>query len=185
MKNIEQELKLLLDEREYRILLDLAQVEPQLQTNFYFGYNGMPRDVMVRIRKKGGKYLLCYKRRMSDSDSVMISDERECELASDYADTLLKRGIAKSELKSIFDVDVERDLVLLGSMDTYRAKFQLMDWTLELDRNVYLGHVDYELECEHGDAAMLDQLKSHLSHTYGIVLKPSKAKIERFLNALN
>lgn len=184
MKNIEQELKLSLDEREYRILLEQAQIEPQLQTNFYFRHSGMTRDVMVRIRQKGNVYLLCYKRRMSDSDSVMVCDERECELSPDYADTMLNRGITKAELKRILDVDLEDDLDLLGSVDTYRAKFELEEWTLELDKNIYLGHIDYELECENSDVVALDRLKNYLSYVYGIVIKPSLPKLARFMQAL-
>lgn len=52
MRNIEQEIKLKLSEREYGILLGYSDVQPQLQTNYYFAWQNMPRNVMLRIRKK-------------------------------------------------------------------------------------------------------------------------------------
>ena len=185
MKNIEQELKLFLDEREYDILLKQAKVEPILQTNYYFGYRGMSKEKMVRIREKQGVYLLCYKERMSQIDGITVCDERECELATDLARRFLKQGIRQSELKSIFNVDVVDDLTCLGSMDTYRAKFQLSEWTLELDKNVFLDKVDYELECEHRDVVALAKLKNFLYYAYGIVINPATPKVERFVQALN
>ena len=185
MKNIEQELKLLLDEREYNILLEQAKVAPILQTNYYFGYLGMSKEKMVRIREKQGVYLLCYKERMSQIDGVIVCDERECEIAPDFARRLLKEGIRQSELKSIFNVDLGDDLHCFGSMDTYRAKFQLAEWTLELDKNVYLDNTDYELECEHKDVVSLSKLKNYLFYAYGIVINPAIPKVQRFYKALN
>ena len=53
MKNIEQELKMRLDEREYDILLQKSDERPVLQTNYYFASDEIASDVMVRIRQKG------------------------------------------------------------------------------------------------------------------------------------
>ena len=185
MKNIEQELKLFLDEREYNILLEQAKTEPILQTNYYFGYRGMSKEKMVRVREKQGVYILCYKERMSQIEGVMVSDEREVELAPDLARRYLNSGIRQDELKSILNVDLGDDIVCLGSMDTYRAKFSLLEWTLELDKNVYLNHTDYELECEHKDVVALSKLKNYLYYAFGIVIKPATPKVERFMKVLN
>lgn len=185
MKNIEQELKLFLDEREYNILLNQAKVEPVLQTNYYFGYRGLPKEKMVRIRHKQGVYLLCYKERMSQIDGVTVCDEREVELAAELASKFIANGIRQDQLKSMLNVDVGDDVVCLGSMDTYRAKFQLAEWTLELDRNVFFNGVDYELECEHRDVVALSKLKNYLYYAFGIVIKPATPKVERFYQARN
>ena len=182
MKQIEQELKLDLDEREYRIIFELTDLEPQLQRNYYFGYPSMGKDNMVRIRQKGGAFVLCYKRRMSQIDSVMVSDEHELELSPDVAQKMLKNGIRSEQLKQLFDVDLE-DVYCLGSMDTYRVKFQLDEWTLELDKNVYFDKVDYELECEDKDIVSLNKLKNYLYYKFGIVIKPARPKVQRFLLA--
>ena len=181
MKNIEQELKLYLDEREYLIIYERANVTPQLQTNYYFGYQTMDREIMVRIRQKEGGFVLCYKRRMSQIDGVMVCDEREKELTIEDAQRMLRYGIQSEELKQLFGVDLE-DMNCLGSMDTYRAKFQLNEWTLELDKNVYFDCVDYELECEDRDVVSLNKLKNYLYYKFGVVIKPASPKVQRFMD---
>lgn len=185
MKNIEQELKLQLTEREYRILLEASGGEPQLQTNYYFGCGGMPRDSMVRVRQKGDSYTLCYKRRMSDVAQVVVCDERECPLTEEHARYIIERGVTKDEMRRLLDVRMDFALKLYGKLDTYRVKFVIDRWTLELDRNVYLGRQDYELECENGDVNELEGLKNYLTYTYGVVVRQSRPKSERFFDALN
>ena len=183
MKNIEQELKMALDEREYDILLGVAQVEPQLQTNYYFRFKGMSRDLMIRLRVKGDVCVLCCKQRLSDRNGVTVCDERECEISPDFADSLRSRGITRDEVQQLLGVDVPKDLMPVGSMDTYRAKFQIQSWTVELDKCVYTGRVDYELECENLHVEQLEKLKNYLFYAYGIVFRPSKPKVQRFLEA--
>ncbi|MCH5152391.1 MAG: CYTH domain-containing protein [Clostridiales bacterium] len=182
MKNIEQELKLSLDEREYRILYEQANVKPQLQTNYYFGYPSMSKEVMVRIRQKGSVFVLCYKRRMSQIDGVTVCDEHEIELAPTVAQKMLRNGINSDQLKQLFGVVLD-DMRCLGSMDTYRTKFTLNEWVLELDKNVYFDQVDYELECEHNDVVALNKLKNYLYYKFGVVIKPAIPKVQRFLLA--
>ena len=182
MKNIEQELKLALDEREYNIIFDRANVTPQLQTNYYFGCPSMDKETMVRIRQKADGFTLCYKRRMSQIDSVLVCDEREQALTVEQATQMLKNGIPSEYMKQVFAVNVD-DLHCLGSMDTYRAKFQLNEWTLELDKNVYCDCVDYELECEDRDVVSLNKLKNYLYYKFGVVIKPVAPKVQRFLDA--
>ena len=183
MKNIEQELKMLLNEREYNLLLADTDVKPQLQTNFYFRYKGMPKDVMIRLRRKGDEFVLCYKRRLSDTNGVTVCDERECEIAADFAESLCSRGIKRTEVLTLLGAEVPHNLTLVGHMDTYRAKFNVEQWTVELDKNVYSGRVDYELECENLYVEQLEKLKNYLFYKYGVIFRPSKSKIQRFLEA--
>ena len=182
MRNIEQELKLFLDEREYRILSEQAGALPQLQTNFYFGCQTMGKETMVRIRQKAGSYLLCYKHRMSQTEGVTVCDERESDVTPEDAKRMLTSGIRSDELRQLLGVELD-DVYCLGSMDTYRAKFQLQEWTIELDKNVYLGRVDYELECENNDMGSLNKLKNYLYYKFGVVIKPASPKVQRFYDA--
>ena len=184
MKNIEQELKMLLDEREYNILLEVAGVKPHLQTNFYFRCKGMGKDVMIRLRKKGNVCKLCYKRQLSDSSGVAVCDERECEVSASFANSMCNRGITREEVRELLGVEVLHDLTLIGAMDTYRAKFKLEQWTVELDRSEYADVVDYELECENLYVEKLEKLKNYLFYKFGIVFRPSKPKVQRFLEAV-
>lgn len=181
MRNIEQELKLLLDEREYNILYEQAGATAQLQINYYFGYPSMDRDVMVRLRQKSDGFTLCYKRRMSHIDGVMVSNEREIPLTDELAHSMLKYGISSEQARRFFDAELD-DLRYLGRLDTYRAKFQLEEWTLELDKNVYFDRVDYELECENTDIVSLNKLKNYLYYKFGVVIKAASPKVQRFMH---
>lgn len=184
MRNLEQELKLSLTEREYRILAEKSGKEPKLQTNCYFTSKSMPQSEMVRVRIADGKYILCYKQRLSDRRGVFVCDEREKELDEDTARAFIARGIKKLQILELLSAHMAEDLYYIGSMDTYRTKFQLDEWRLELDKNVYLGVTDYELECESAQAESLEKLKSYLSYYFGITLKASCPKVERFVKRL-
>lgn len=184
MNNIEQELKLKLDEREYNLLCSQTDVPALLHTNVYFGYPDMPKNLLVRIRQKGSLFILCYKWRRSDSDGIMVCDEKEIPISYEYAMNLQKNGIPYAELNKLFSADVKENMYYLGSLRTYRTKFQLEEWTLELDKNEYLGITDYELECENDDFNSLLRLKSYLNYAFGITAVNSAPKIQRFLIAL-
>ena len=185
MRNLEQELKLKLDEREYGILANLTDKEPQLQINYYFTSVHLPKNVMVRIRQKGDTFLLGYKERLQQSSGVMVCDERECEISPSYADSLIRRGILQHEINEMLKTDFYEMLTCEGKMETYRTAFDYMNWHFELDKNLYLDIVDYELECESENMQDLYNLKNYLVYKFGIVLKDSKAKSMRFFEAKN
>lgn len=183
MRNLEQELKLQLTEREYNILQSQSHTQPVEQINYYFAPAHPNLAVMLRLRKKGDTFIACYKQRITHHNGVMVSDEKECEIDSSYAQTLIDRGITAKEVQQFFQVEQEYDFVCIGQLLTYRTKFTLDEWTLELDKNTYFGITDYELECECTQIQSLEKLKSYLTYTYGIVIRPSVTKFERFLLA--
>lgn len=185
MRNLEQELKLSLEEREYDILSALTEQKPQLQTNYYFCSENFPQNTMVRIREKGGVYLLCVKRLLQQNRGVTVCDERECEVSPNFARNLLSRGIRSSELNGMLKTDFDEDLRCVGKMDTYRTAFCLKEWHLELDKNLYLNKCDYELECESANVQQLNELENYLFYAYGVVIKHSVSKSKRFFEALN
>ena len=185
MKNLEQELKMSLSEREYNILLGVAGVKPQLQINYYFRSKDMPFGTMVRLRAKGKTYQLCYKQLLSDRSGIAVCDERECEVSADYANSMRERGITVAEARDLLGVEFNSELTYVGSLSTYRALFNIEEWTVELDKNEYLDTVDYELECENLFVEQLEKLKNFLFYTYGIVFRQSKPKVQRFWEKYN
>ena len=185
MRNLEQELKLKLDEREYAILANLTAEQPQLQINYYFTSAHLPKHMMVRIRKKGESFLLGYKERLQQNDGVVVCDERECEISPSFAESLIRRGIMRHEINEILKTDFYEVLTCEGKMNTYRTSFDFQGWHLELDKNVYLGITDYELECENSNMQDLYKLKNFLVYRFGIVLKDSCPKSQRFFEAKN
>ncbi|MCM1290088.1 MAG: CYTH domain-containing protein [Corallococcus sp.] len=180
MRNLEQELKLSLDEREYGILSALSNNKPQLQVNYYFVSQHLGDDCMVRLRQKGNCYILCYKKRLQNSDGVTVCDERECEVDAAFARTLIDRGVYPREINGMLKTDLYEVLTCVGQLHTYRTVFSLQEWTLELDKNEYLGRTDYELECECNHIQQLYKLKNYLSYNYGVVMRYSLPKSQRF-----
>lgn len=185
MRNLEQELKLQLDEREYEVLAALTSSKPQLQVNYYFYPETFSPDVMVRVREKNGRFVLGYKQRLQQHNGVTVCDERECEISADFAQSMLSRGIRYGEINGMLKTQLDEDLRCVGKTETYRTAFDLERWHLELDKNVYLGKTDYELECECEQVQQLTELENYLAYTYGIVVKYSKPKSQRFCEALN
>lgn len=181
MNNIERELKMDLTQTEYETLLSLTDAQPQLQVNCYFRFVDMPLDIMLRIREKGGKYMFCYKRLLSAANGVNVCDEREVELDKETAERMLADGLTPADVKKLVDVDLPQACECIGSLSTYRTKFMLDRWLIELDKNEYLNTVDYELECECGSDELLGKLKDYLYYNYGMVFKRSLSKSMRFL----
>lgn len=184
MNNIERELKISLDKTEYGILLKAGKTEPQLQVNYYFYAEAMPKDVMLRIRLKNGKYLFCYKKLLSSVSGVNECDEREKEIDGVTANALINNGLNPDVLKRFVGVDLPYVFKCAGSLSTYRAKFAMDKWIIELDKNEYLETTDYELECECASNELLGKLKDYLLYNYGIPFKPSLPKSARFINKL-
>lgn len=186
MKNLEQELKLALTEREYELLAATTEAKPMRMTNYYFVADGQTKDVMVRIRQIGDNYLLCFKRRLSCADDVMVCTERECVVDEAFTREALTNGLKAVSVNRIFDVDeFYENFDYVGNMCTERTCFTLQNRRIELDKCTYLGTVDYELECECDRADLLAELKNYLNHTFGIVLKKSEPKNARFLKRLH
>lgn len=185
MNNVERELKMLLTKTEYESLLAIGQTEPQLQINYYFYCEEMPADVMVRIRVKNGEYLFCYKRLLSAQNGVNVCDEREKPIDALSAKRWIEHGVTEDEIKNLINVDMPATLKCLGSLNTYRAKFVLNGFNVELDKNEYLDVTDYELECECDDSAQLEELKAYLCDNYGVTFKPSLPKSARFFKKLH
>ncbi len=184
MRNIEQELKIALNKTDYETLFNVGKTKPQLQVNYYFYCKGMPADVMLRIRFKNGKYMFCYKRLLSSANGVNVCDERECPLDGNTANKYISKGLLPIDVKKLVDVDFPFECQCAGQLSTYRSKFTVDKWLIELDKNEYLGVTDYELECECASNELLDKLKDRLINNYGIAFKPSLSKSARFFNQL-
>lgn len=180
MKNIEQELKIQLTQRQYQMLVSQSGVSPVKQVNYYFDGDGKPQNLTVRIREKNGEYVLCAKVRKGNSNGVSVSDEYEKVVGAEFLRVAQNVGLSRDCLKNALGVDADCTLFCQGSLTTYRSKFMLDGFVVEVDKNEYLGVCDYELECENSDVARLEELKTLLNYRFGIPCKPSKGKAARF-----
>ena len=142
---IELEKKLLLTQREYEILCDalLSHGKIILQYNHYYDttdLSGNKNGITYRIREKDGLFLATLKSHQKNTDA---SHE--------------KSAIVKSKKDiSFFE---NPDLKYQGTMQTQRLFLPLTDSIeLALDKNIYLGHCDYELEIEYTEGLEAEAL---------------------------
>lgn len=178
--NIEQELKLQLNEYQYRKLTESCGVTAVKQVNYYFTADGLSQDVMVRVRHKADSFVLGYKRRIGTADGVYTSDERESTIPADVAEQIITKGLSLPVAEHLLGVTLPCPVFCVGQLTTWRSKYLLGGMMVEVDKNEYLSITDYELECESNDVAKLNRLKSYLLAHYGVKCTPSLPKSYRF-----
>jgi len=167
MKNsTEFELKRLLTENEYTefmgALLEVAGGTTIIQINYYYDdteFNIFHKDETLRIRQIGAKLTLERKFNKRQEDSVRICDED-----TNKIDLLPKMIIMNGfQYRNI------------GSMTTLRTNFSIDNVNISLDKNFYLGTVDYEIEVEYKCLnKMLPILKNILFSTKNAIGKYSR-----------
>lgn len=143
--NKEIEFKTFITENEYEKLIKEFDLENNIfgQTNYYFDTEDtklMQEKTVLRIRKKGSSYKLTKKTR-----AEVGADETHLLIAKDKADELLKNGFNASIIGLPYFV------YNIAELTTYRASTPYKDGVLFLDKSVYYGHVDYEIEYEVDD----------------------------------
>ncbi|SDB08486.1 Uncharacterized protein YjbK [Ruminococcaceae bacterium FB2012] len=147
---LEKEVKLLLTEEEYLLLersFDFSSEVVQ-KNNYYRSAVCAEKRISVRIREVTGKKLLQIKKPVSREDapaeegSLMVREEIERELDS------VPHIIPAELMKEV--CGVEDDALFIGALTTKRMLcYDFENVELALDRNEYLGTVDYELEAEY------------------------------------
>jgi uncharacterized protein YjbK len=154
----------MLNEQDYIKLLDISQQNcggKVIQTNYYFDtkeYSLSRNKVTLRVREIGDKYKLTIKIKDKEktNDKLTVSDEHDFLINQDIFYGLINNKYdlltEKPEVLEILNRWVEKNekIIYIGKLVTDRIKFQpIQDLPqAELDKNVYLGHTDYELEWE-------------------------------------
>ncbi|MDL2212289.1 CYTH domain-containing protein [Erysipelotrichaceae bacterium OttesenSCG-928-M19] len=179
--NIEIEYKQLLTKQEYEIIEhDLVIKDSQIieQENFYFEtplFSLKKQGQAIRIRVLNNEFELCRKtQRENDILEENIFIDKQIFLAICQQPNLIN---------DYFD-NVATDLRLLGSMKTKRIEYHYQNGLICLDKSVYLGQTDYEIEYEAADYSSEGSFKDFLNN-YGIEYQRSlKSKIARFSETL-
>ena len=136
MTKMEYEKKVLLTEKEYLALIDRFGKDKNsvLQINHYFDTNDFHMNqsgITCRIREKEGKYKAVVKNHRHDK--MYCSTETEVQI---------RNGLVDNDF-------IEMGLSYQGKLHTFRTVILEADYCkIMLDRNAYLGIVDYELEAE-------------------------------------
>ena len=175
---LEYEKKILLTAEEYFTLLRLKDKKqsPTIQTNYYYDTDDLKMNlqgITCRIREKNGKYKATIKAHKQANKECSI--EKTKDALNKYDDSLFS-GM---------------HLKLQGSLTTERViLYSDNGCEVVLDKNMYLGMTDYELEVEYlpeyeEHASKL--IYRHISFLYPLKLcmlilsqRVSKSKSERF-----
>lgn len=135
---LEYEKKIILTADEYHSILKrlCKDIPRQIQTNYYFDNDDLAmneKGVTCRIRQKGGKYKATIKSHNAEHP--------DCSIEVD----LSEKTEFDPQIFTVFGFHHQGELV------TERVVIH-KDSTCEMviDRNVYLGHTDFELEVEYG-----------------------------------
>lgn len=146
MSDLEKEIKILLDEKQYLEVMNYFDFEePVEQTNYYYANDAIvSNNITIRIREKLGKLKLQFKVPQKIEGSLHVKEEYEQNVdeVSDY--------ISKDEIYGTCGFFCKDDAKLLGNLKTIRRicnKYQYVE--IALDKNSYFDVVDYEIEIEY------------------------------------
>lgn len=167
---LEFEIKFMLLPKEYRILCKAFNSPAYMQTNFYYDtqdlfYNRI--GITCRIREAGNRCQATIKQHRLNS--LNCSEEKTIEVRNRY-DTSLFKGM---------------NLLLQGKMKTLRKDVLMPNGVrIAVDKNIYLGTADYELEIEY-DPSFESRSKDAL-HTIIAILSEQglDSSIEDFCNRM-
>lgn len=167
---LEYEMKFMLSPEEYKILYGAFNALAYTQTNFYydtqdFSYNR--KGITCRIREKGNRYTATIKEHRLNT--LNCSEEKTIEVKNEY-DTSLFEGM---------------NLSLQGVMQTHRKDILLSNGIrIAIDKNIYLGTEDYELEIEY-DPLVENTCSDTLHAVIMVLLKQGlDSSIEDFHNRM-
>ncbi len=168
---LEYEKKIMLTANEYHTLAMTSRCQnmpKHLQTNYYFdddNFTMNKKGITCRIRHKNGKYTACVKNHNTNHSDCSI----ELNLSEDIK----------------FDPQFFKTIGLYcqGELVTERIViYKDSDCEIMLDRNIYLGHTDFELEveyCQEGEPKAEKLIKSIASY---LALNPKYENVDNYLN---
>lgn len=143
--NKEIEFKSFISEEKYNELIDKFGLENNIfaQTNHYFDTPSeelMQEKTVLRIRQKGNNYKITKKTR-----ALVGADETHILISKEKADELLKNGFDASIIGLPYFVKK------IAELTTYRVSTPYRNGILFVDKSVYYGNTDYEIEYEVDD----------------------------------
>ena len=150
---IEIEAKSIVRAEDYRVLAKLFSDHPRyMQTNYYIDSEDrvLARSgIALRIRERGDRYELTLKTPLSEG---LL--EKNCVISLQQFEDFKAKGIFPkgdtSRFLTMLDFDLS-SLKILTSLTTDRIDVEYEGGLLSIDRNVYSGITDYEIEFEYNN----------------------------------
>ena len=171
MEHMEFERKQLLTKETYennmKELLNVTHGESFIQVNYYYDtatFDMYKKNQTVRVRLKDNELTVECKSPKSYVNGTRICEEKAKPL------NMLPKSIMIQQFELFF----------IGCMTTQRTNFLMNDYLISLDKNYYLGIVDYEIEIESNKT--IDFLPPMLKMLNGDSLTPGK--YTRFISTI-
>lgn len=182
--NTEAEFKTLLTKEEYRKLYDRFKKNGiDVQTNHYFDtarFSLKATDTSLRVRERDKMELTLKKKKgyALQHYSLEISKEQFEQIKESG---VLPEGEIANEIKSIIG---EQKLNNFMSLSTERMVFPYKNGYIFIDKNHYLGFVDFELQYVAKNYHNGKKEFIEIIYDLGIQYKKAEKKIKRAYNAL-
>lgn len=176
---LEYEFKVLLTKEKYENLSRSFKWSKTFkQVNYYYSdKNGISitNNITIRIRKIKNEYFLQVKEPVKKENALSVKKEKECIVDGVY-------DIIPTEILNKLLVMDLKEVALVGELETERKVNNEYEKTeIVLDKNTYLGIVDYELEVEYQSGADIEQILNLLKEKYKISFNfPCIGKKSRF-----
>jgi len=187
--NVEIEAKILVTETEFATLCAFLQVGEKdaiPQTNYYIDTpNSDLRKYgfSLRIRQRLDQYTLTLKSPLAEGILEKNQPVTKKQLTALQHDGTFPHGTVTDFLLSLgFPIE---QLTIRTSLTTWRIDTTYEERSLSLDKNVYSGITDYEVESEQSAIVLAAETLKKLCHETGITYRPNKiSKHARALRAL-
>ncbi len=175
-KNIEIEFKTVLSQNKYEELLKRFNLENNVfkQINYYFDTDDFElnqKQMVLRIRQKGEyRYkvtMKCQGQQGAFESHVIITKEQ--------AESMIANGFSTQDF---FD-DIDFFVTFKTSLENYRVSTPYMGGILFLDRCIYCGVEDYEIEYEVNSFDEGKIIFEQFLTEHGIDIVPTRRKSER------
>ena len=162
-KNIEIEVKSLIDEKSYLSLIKGKEDKCYVQYNYYIdtpSFSLHEQKIGLRIRYKNNTYELTLKLRLNEGKLEINQDINERDFNSFRNDSVFPNGEVKTKLEELgFNVNQLRIFVLLK---TTRLDVNYKTSLISIDKSEFNGITDYEVECE--DSSMQSAKKNLIDY---------------------
>ncbi|WP_057912419.1 CYTH domain-containing protein [Peribacillus muralis] len=186
-QHIEIEFKNLLDEKEFKLLIDHFEIDVAgftSQQNHYFDtpeFELKKRSSALRVREKNSRYELTLKQ--PATEGLLETNQ---DITAEAAAAFLNHGTfpegAILRLLTADGIDPEA-FSCFGTLQTDRFEFPYKEGLLVLDHSSYLEQEDYELEYEVTDAKAGKTIFLSLLGSLQIPERKTENKVKRFYRA--
>ena len=186
-QEIEIEYKTLLTKHNYETLLQtfFSKVDPIVQINYYFETKNFAlkkHRSALRIREKNDAYTLTLKEPhpegiLETHDSLSIDELQQWTQNNAVSKPNISKQLAAIGIS-------ENDLIYYGALKTTRHSFRQADIIYVLDKSMYNGVTDYELEIEAPTKQRGKEALRGLLEKFQITKQQSITKIKRFFTTL-